>query len=597
MISPIHKSGDKMNPENYRPISVFSCLAKLFCLVLNNRLKTYLIDNNIISSSQIGFMENHRTSDHIFTLKTLINRYVHQEPRGKIYACFVDFRKAFDSVWHNGLFHKLEKLNIMGNFLYVLKNMYSQTLCSVKIDRMMTQFFPYSKGVRQGCPLSPSLFNIYLNDLVPSLSLSNSAPLGLPNGSSISCMMYADDLILLSKSEEGLQSMLDKLQEFCESWELSINLKKTKCLTFQKKNKVRHTSTFYVQNTALENVAEYTYLGITINCNGSFRTALVDLRNKANRAFFSLNSKFQFKKLPIRICLKLFDSLLSPILLYCSEVWASFDYMDLNKWDACEIEKMHLNFCKRILGVNRSTSNILVRGELGRYPLKLAADNRFISFYRHIENMPQNSLVYQSLLMNKELPQNLSCITHLNNIEHFTSTSSVSNLSKAAMKQSLRQAYKFFWKSKIYETPKGSFLAEINKDFAYETYLNCPIRKARILTTKLRTSDHNLAIEKGRHSRPVVPREKRLCEFCNLNSVETELHFLSDCSAYSDLRVTFLSKIMKLFPSCKLLKPNNLFQYLFINKEVVQDLLSFVLTIHDKRNEININLNPTSHSI
>ena len=110
------------------------------CLVLNNRLKTYLIDNNIISSSQIGFVENHRTSDHIFTLKTLINRYVHQEPRGKIYACFVDFRKAFDSVWHNGLFHELEKLNIMGHFLSVLKNMYSPTLCSVKIDRMMTDF-------------------------------------------------------------------------------------------------------------------------------------------------------------------------------------------------------------------------------------------------------------------------------------------------------------------------------------------------------------------------------------------------------------------------------------------------------------------------
>ena len=86
-------------------------------------------------------------------------------------------KEAFDSVWHNGLFHKLEKLNIMGNFLSVLKNMYAQTLCSVKIDRMMTRFFSYSKGVRQGCTLSPSLFNIYLNDLVPGLALSNSSPL------------------------------------------------------------------------------------------------------------------------------------------------------------------------------------------------------------------------------------------------------------------------------------------------------------------------------------------------------------------------------------------------------------------------------------
>ena len=93
-------------------------------------------------------------------------------------------------------------------------------------------------------------------------------------------------------------------------------------------------------------------------------------------------------------------------------------------------------------------------------------------------------------------------------------------------------SYRSFWKNKLYETPKGTFLTEIDKEFAYETYLDCPFRKTRILTTKLRTSDHNLAIEKGRHSRPVVPRENRLCEFCHLNSIETELHFLSDCPAY-----------------------------------------------------------------
>ena len=247
--------------------------------------------------------------------------------------------------------------------------------------------------------LTPSLFNIYLNDLVPGLTLSNPSPLGLANGSSISCMMYADDLMLLSKSEEGLQSMLDKLQEFCESSELSINLKKTKRLIFQKNIKVRNTATVYVQNTALESVAEYTYLIITINCKGSLRTALVDLRNKANSAFFSLNSKFQFKKLPIRICLKLFDSLLSPIRLYCSEVWAYFDCMDLNKRDTCEIEKMHLNFCKRILGVNRSTSNIIVKGELGRYALNLAADNRYHSMVTFFDGSKSPSLLNSSLLV------------------------------------------------------------------------------------------------------------------------------------------------------------------------------------------------------
>ena len=97
-------------------------------------------------------------------LRTLIDKYVncHQT---KVYVCFVDFRKAFDSVWHDGLLYKLLKINIGGNFYNVINSLYSNSTSFVKIGNSQTRSFQYARGVRQGCILSPLLFNLYVNDL------------------------------------------------------------------------------------------------------------------------------------------------------------------------------------------------------------------------------------------------------------------------------------------------------------------------------------------------------------------------------------------------------------------------------------------------
>ena len=94
LITPIYKSGDKSDPTNYRGICVSSCLGKLFCSILNQRLYLYFRENKILHNSQIGFVPENRTADHVFTLRTLIDKYVHYH-KEKVYACFVAFRKAF----------------------------------------------------------------------------------------------------------------------------------------------------------------------------------------------------------------------------------------------------------------------------------------------------------------------------------------------------------------------------------------------------------------------------------------------------------------------------------------------------------------------
>ena len=165
LITPIYKSGDKSDPTNYRGICVSSCLGKLFCSILNRRLHLYFEENKILHNSQIGFLPENRTADHVFTLRTLIDKYVHYL-KEKDWACFgVDLRKAFDSVWHEGLFYKLLKNNARGHLYNLMKSLYCNPTCSIKIDENKTQSFSYSRGVRQGCFLSPPLFNLCLNNL------------------------------------------------------------------------------------------------------------------------------------------------------------------------------------------------------------------------------------------------------------------------------------------------------------------------------------------------------------------------------------------------------------------------------------------------
>ena len=116
IITPLHKEGPKDDPDNYRGICISSALTKLLSTMMNNRLNAFIEENQILNKEQIGFIMNNRCPDHIFTLKSVVNKYV-DDQKGRVYACFIDFRKAFDTVWHGGLFYKLQQIGINGHFL------------------------------------------------------------------------------------------------------------------------------------------------------------------------------------------------------------------------------------------------------------------------------------------------------------------------------------------------------------------------------------------------------------------------------------------------------------------------------------------------
>ena len=210
---------------------------------------------------------------------------------------------------------------------------------------------------------------MYVNDIFDIINHNNEKDIFLDKKVPINVLMYADDLILLSDTPKGLQRQIDKLNNYCDEWKLNINLKKTKIMIFNRGNKLIK-SEFKINEVVLENVKSLKYLGFTITSkNCSFLPTLEDLSIKAKRVIYALNRKTKISRYPIKLALKLFDTLIKPILLYGAEVWGPYTDFDYIKWESSKIEMMHTQFLKRAIGCNFQSSNIMTRAELGVRPL------------------------------------------------------------------------------------------------------------------------------------------------------------------------------------------------------------------------------------
>ena len=208
---PLYKSGDPSQCNNYRGIAISSCLGKLSTNILKTRLLRYVEDENKFSDNQSAFRKGRCTSDHLFTIKSILNKYL-KSLKKDVYSCFVDFSKAFDTVWRKGLFIKLLKSGVNSQMYRVIKNMYSNTITSVKTSSGISESFATNCGIRQGGGLSPLLFCLFIDDLNMIFDQA-CAPCKIDD-LYINHLLYVDDLVLISENAMGLQRCLDNLNIF-----------------------------------------------------------------------------------------------------------------------------------------------------------------------------------------------------------------------------------------------------------------------------------------------------------------------------------------------------------------------------------------------
>ena len=191
-------------------------------MILTNRLKSFTKDNQLIDNTPVGFKKGSRTVDHMLILMTLIDKYV-KKLKLPLNVCFMDFKKA--------LLYKLLRVNINGLFFNILKSMYGNNEMCVRVSNChRSHFFTSNVGVRQGNAISPVLFNLYVSDFQSYIGFDTDAP--LLDTSFLNCLMYADDLVLISRSELGLQGLVDKLGDYCKRWRMEVNTNKTKIIKF-----------------------------------------------------------------------------------------------------------------------------------------------------------------------------------------------------------------------------------------------------------------------------------------------------------------------------------------------------------------------------
>ena len=274
---------DDEDPNNYRAITVASALSKILAIMINERINDKVTTEGIIGPQQIGFRKGARTADHLFILKNCIDNYVN---RGKkMYACFIDFQKAYDNVWRTGMYYKLIKYGVDIDTIKLIKNMYDKTSQIMRINNKVTAPFKTTRGVRQGCVLSPLLFNLFINDL-PDIFDDTCKPVKIGN-SRINCLMYADDIVLMSENIEGLQKCIEQLEKYTEMWDMSLNKKNTKIVVFQGHGRQAKINIKF-KGEYLDQADKYKYLGTIISNTGSFKKNNSYIKAKALRARYMI---------------------------------------------------------------------------------------------------------------------------------------------------------------------------------------------------------------------------------------------------------------------------------------------------------------------
>ncbi len=389
------------------------------------------------------------------------------------------------------------------------------------------------------------LFSMYLNDLEQEFSKSGKVGVDLYM-LKLFILMYADDIVLMSETAEGLQQGLNILQTYCMKWKLTVNTLKTKCMVFRKGGLPRSEIQFLYNGIHLEIVKHFQFLGVVFSTGGSFTEAQTTLSGQAQKAIFKLHTYLhKFVNIPVKHYLELFDKLVLPILCYGCEVWGFCK--------ADKIEKVHLKFCKRLLNVKLSTQNDMIYSELGRYPLQLNRFHRIIKYWIKVvnsENIKYIKCTYNTIMQyNENNPRKVNWVSLVQKLLSELGFYEVwinqgvgdNNLFLYLFKQRLHDNYKQDLHARLSISPKARFYI-LFENFGFKTYLNLDItKKFRICISKLRLSSHSLEIEKGRYKKPnPVPVNERKCPECDV--LEDEFHFLLECKKYHHLRCTYIQR-------------------------------------------------------
>src|SRR5664279_1059535 len=339
VIVPLHKKKDKMVCSNYRGISLLCHSSKIFSSIVLRRIKDRT--EMILSEAQAGFRRNRSTIDQIFTLRQLAEKY---EEFGKdLFVCYVDFRKAFDSIWRRGLWKVMRHFGYPEKIIRILEHAYKDTFSAVRVDGEITDWFATIVGVMQGCVLSPLLFNIFL-EMVMALALESSEYGAIINGVVIGNLRFADDIAVLAEKESDLQDSVSRIAEVSLKMGMKINAEKTEIQHLGKGDRNFH---IHVDGQPLSQTGNVVYLGGTISSKDGPEYDVSRRIGLARGIFQNLSPVWTSKEISKPTKLRVYETLVLTVLLYNSETWM------LREAQKHRLRVMEMAFLRKIEGITR----------------------------------------------------------------------------------------------------------------------------------------------------------------------------------------------------------------------------------------------------
>ncbi|GFU86375.1 probable RNA-directed DNA polymerase from transposon X-element [Trichonephila clavipes] len=334
-VIPILKPGKPRGlADSYRPISLLPVLSKLAEKLILTRLNAHLTNNNILIHQQHGFRPRLSTSHQLLR----VVEYVKTGYKDKKYtgAIFLDIQKAFDRVWYVGLIYKLIKINTPPQLILIIKSFLTNRNFAVRVNDTHSTTRNIKAGAPQGALLSPTLFNIYINDI--------------PKTRHTTVCLFADDTAILAQSANKicvthfLHRHLAELENWYNKWKISINPTKTEAVFFSVGRNIRKPPPIHIQNHPVPWSKSVKYLGVILDENLSFKHHILHIKQKF-RALVCIYSPYFARNSPLTLKNRvlIYTSIIRPVILYASPVWGHAATSNINLLETSQnVVRRHL---------------------------------------------------------------------------------------------------------------------------------------------------------------------------------------------------------------------------------------------------------------
>lgn len=567
----ILKKGDPTDCGNYRGISLMDSTLKILISLLTSRLSGSMEEENIICREQAGFRRQEECAAQGLALyETIKRRFNIRKPT---YSLFLDFQKAYDMVPHEALFRKLDIVGVRGRFINFLRGLYKDSIVVVKTcDGSCSEPFSLLRGLRQGCPMSPILFDIFINDIFAEcdehgvyVPTTNAGKRGwLPNR--IPGLLFADDGVLLSPSLSELRKSKDKVTKWADLHEMAFGIAKCGLLFFRNLEWGQEiqdedalafavADDWKIHGELLPIVDRYTYLGLEMHQDLSDSKMAGDRLKKGRYALQQLEPFLRCTSITPAMKVTMVKACVVSTMLYGSEIWG----MKIHRIQ--QMRKVMTQAARWILGFRGPASLSSVGGlleELGIEDIAATVASRRTRAYLKFPSLKtwiavllnnplrlnqKNWLTITEMWLNRQVKAGVGASKNKQgHLQDFTKTKMQS---MRLVRDTVQHSTRVQWTKtapglvNYYASNYNSLYQNPVKSRVRDTWV--PYFGSGLCMVSLMRGN-GYPTYRRLFSAKLVQRAR--CPFCESDRSETRAHLLLHCSAWSEERERYIRKLI-----------------------------------------------------